>query len=101
MSIEDEGSVDLLVFFYRSGDHRNLHVLTHSFPTRRSSDLCSPRPAATWRSTALWQVFNSPPANQRQKGLSESSSTRSHVRVQSISPAAAAQNPSGSFMAAA
>src|SRR3546814_9297312 len=26
-------------FFYVSGDHRDLHVLTHSFPTRRSSDL--------------------------------------------------------------
>src|SRR3546814_765772 len=25
--------------FYVSGDHRDLHVLTHSFPTRRSSDL--------------------------------------------------------------
>src|SRR3546814_14188918 len=23
-----------------SGAHRDLHVLTHSFPTRRSSDLC-------------------------------------------------------------
>src|SRR3546814_16910966 len=29
------------LFFYRSGDHRDLHVLTHSFPTRRSSDLSS------------------------------------------------------------
>src|SRR3546814_17185623 len=28
-----------LVVFYVSGDHRYLHVLTHSFPTRRSSDL--------------------------------------------------------------
>src|SRR3546814_5736125 len=28
-----------LVFFERYGDHRDLHVLTHSFPTRRSSDL--------------------------------------------------------------
>src|SRR3546814_14453737 len=27
------------VFFYCYGDHRDLHVLTHSFPTRRSSDL--------------------------------------------------------------
>src|SRR3546814_11285529 len=27
-------------FFYFYGDHRDLHVLTHSFPTRRSSDLC-------------------------------------------------------------
>src|SRR3546814_19578343 len=26
-------------FFYWYGDHRDLHVLTHSFPTRRSSDL--------------------------------------------------------------
>src|SRR3546814_4429590 len=25
--------------FYGYGDHRDLHVLTHSFPTRRSSDL--------------------------------------------------------------
>src|SRR3546814_21123992 len=25
--------------FYCYGDHRYLHVLTHSFPTRRSSDL--------------------------------------------------------------
>src|SRR3546814_16349561 len=28
-----------LFFFKLSGDHRDLHVLTHSFPTRRSSDL--------------------------------------------------------------
>src|SRR3546814_2742927 len=28
------------VFFFEcTGDHRDLHVLTHSFPTRRSSDL--------------------------------------------------------------
>src|SRR3546814_6062305 len=27
------------VFVSRYGDHRDLHVLTHSFPTRRSSDL--------------------------------------------------------------
>src|SRR3546814_8764357 len=26
------------------GDHRDLHVLTHSFPTRRSSDLGATRP---------------------------------------------------------
>src|SRR3546814_11027452 len=28
-----------MFFFYRCGDHRELPVLTHSFPTRRSSDL--------------------------------------------------------------
>src|SRR3546814_17628356 len=28
-----------IFFFECSADHRNLHVLTHSFPTRRSSDL--------------------------------------------------------------
>src|SRR3546814_13474112 len=29
----------VFVFFELYGDHRDLHVLTHSFPTRRSSDL--------------------------------------------------------------
>src|SRR3546814_15734512 len=29
----------LCVFFYVYGDDRDLHLLTHSFPTRRSSDL--------------------------------------------------------------
>src|SRR3546814_15124819 len=29
----------LYFFFSRYGDHRDLHVLTLSFPTRRSSDL--------------------------------------------------------------
>src|SRR3546814_3052091 len=28
-----------IFFFSLYGDHRDLHVLTHSFPTRRSSDL--------------------------------------------------------------
>src|SRR3546814_15771192 len=31
--------VDLLFCVYVNGDHRDLPVLTHSFPTRRSSDL--------------------------------------------------------------
>src|SRR3546814_1949000 len=30
-------------FFSWCGDHRDLHVLTHSFPTRRSSDLLAGR----------------------------------------------------------
>src|SRR3546814_18875808 len=29
----------IFFFFYLYVDHRDLHVLTHSFPTRRSSDL--------------------------------------------------------------
>src|SRR3546814_12430821 len=29
----------MFLYFYCSGDHRDLNVLTHSFPTRRSSDL--------------------------------------------------------------
>src|SRR3546814_1297430 len=33
-----------ICFFYLYGHHPYLHVLTHSFPTRRSSDL-GPRPA--------------------------------------------------------
>src|SRR3546814_17497399 len=32
-----------LFFFYGYGDHRDLHVLSHSFPTRRSSDLLGQR----------------------------------------------------------
>src|SRR3546814_12404782 len=33
------------VFFYVIGDHLERHVLTHAFPTRRSSDLGTRRPA--------------------------------------------------------
>src|SRR3546814_2926781 len=29
----------MFVFFYLYGEHRDLPVLTHSFPTRRASDL--------------------------------------------------------------
>src|SRR3546814_1635689 len=38
-------SVVLFMFFFVEGygDHRDLHVLTHSFPTRRSSDLANER----------------------------------------------------------
>src|SRR3546814_1293676 len=35
-------------FFYGYGDHRDLPVLTHPFPTRRSSDLSPPCPLA-WK----------------------------------------------------
>src|SRR3546814_21162370 len=31
----------MILFFLLYADHRNLHVLTHSFPTRRPSDLVS------------------------------------------------------------
>src|SRR3546814_20229790 len=46
------------VFFYLYGDHRDLHVLTHSFPTRRSSDPLLLRPvlalAATGGLLLVW-----------------------------------------------
>src|SRR3546814_6139921 len=36
-----------MFFFYSYGDHLDLHVLTHSFPTRRSSDRpYRPRPSS-------------------------------------------------------
>src|SRR6188768_2535102 len=40
-SIAEEGPAALILrfFFLRDGDHRDLHVDCHSFPTRRSSDL--------------------------------------------------------------
>src|SRR3546814_13116987 len=40
-----------LCFFYGDGDHLNLHVLTHSFPTRRSSDLAANLPV--WQEQVL------------------------------------------------
>src|SRR3546814_9231719 len=65
-------SVCLCVFFYYcSGDHRVLPVLTHSFPTRRSSDLAAsttlrsasawtrPPPATTW---SRWHSCSTPPS---------------------------------------
>src|SRR3546814_18174050 len=36
-----------IFFFYVPGDHRDLPVLTHSFPTRRSSDLAMDAHAQT------------------------------------------------------
>src|SRR3546814_5675318 len=41
---------ELCFVFYGYGHHRDLHVLTHSSPTRRSSDLSTllPDPAAAW-----------------------------------------------------
>src|SRR3546814_3327562 len=43
----------LLLFFLCSDDHRELHVRTHSFPTRRSSDLIKQSGADILR---LWVV---------------------------------------------
>src|SRR3546814_8352013 len=45
----------LCIFFFEGyGDHRDLHVLTHSFPTRRSSDLR--RSIGRWCSR--WQIVS-------------------------------------------
>src|SRR3546814_11346922 len=47
-------------FFELYGDHRDLHVLTHSFPTRRSSDLAShPAPPSLTFASALSLLENS------------------------------------------
>src|SRR3546814_2394656 len=52
-------------FFKRYGDHRDLHVLTHSFPTRRSSDLW----ASTWKANSWvgtnWRRDVSRPTSSR------------------------------------
>src|SRR3546814_18212262 len=59
--------LSLLLFFWFCfslyGDHRDLHVLTHSFPTRRTSELSSTRrPSITPRSitSSIWPRI--PPA---------------------------------------
>src|SRR3546814_14516634 len=43
--------VDSYFCFYGYGDHRDLHVLTHSFPTRRSADL-----AVYYQARLPWQA---------------------------------------------
>src|SRR3546814_9305802 len=42
------------------GDHRDLHVLTHSVPTRRSSDLTALPPNSTVRSRAASYAITAP-----------------------------------------
>src|SRR3546814_12535532 len=44
----------IILFVERYGDHRDLHVLTHSFPTRRSSDLTQRLFVDVYRSTRLF-----------------------------------------------
>src|SRR3546814_11971144 len=46
--------------FYWYGDHRDLHVLIHSFPTRRSSDLVE---SARLSRHLAAQIYGEPPAN--------------------------------------
>src|SRR3546814_17483138 len=52
----------VVFFFYGSGNHRDLHVRTHSFPTRRSSDLLPPASAAG-RYPVLYHVASHRAAN--------------------------------------
>src|SRR3546814_13737720 len=49
-----------VIVFYCYGAHRDLHVLTHSFPTRRSSDL--QEDALRSARTHFEQQFNAPGA---------------------------------------
>src|SRR3546814_19762232 len=63
-----------LFFLYLDGDHRDLHVLTHSFPTRLSADLAAVYSAAatvliTWSmpassSRGRWQAMRWPVAKR-------------------------------------
>src|SRR3546814_13528035 len=77
----------IFFFFYIYCDHRDLHVLTHAFPPRRSSDLASrrrglaPSPAKAgegWGGVLLdqpgpWAPPPSLPLPSQGEGLSESS----------------------------
>src|SRR5919197_2191706 len=58
----------------------------------------SRRPSATWRSTALYPRFVSPPTYQRNVGGCQSK-TRSHLRNHGSASAASPQKPSGSLVA--
>src|SRR3546814_17280809 len=44
-----------IFFFLVNSDHRNLHVLTHSFPTRRSSDLFVILESVKERAELTWE----------------------------------------------
>src|SRR3546814_11680114 len=57
--------LSFLCFFYCYDYHRDLHVLTHSFPTRRSSDLERTPAAATRR--LCRQVSLPPPSRGREE----------------------------------
>src|SRR3546814_9934164 len=75
----------LRVFFFEGyGDHRDLHVLTHSFPTRRSSDLCSPLTVAgaAAASRTLCGARSAFPLNPR---VGEPSTLRLSVRAVGVS----------------
>ena len=56
----------------------------------------SPRPASTWRSSALWEAFSLPPVNHLKKGASDSSSTVSQGSAQSSASACFAHHAWGS-----
>src|SRR3546814_12600425 len=52
-----------MLFFEGYGDHRDLHVLTHSFPTRRSSDLDCTDTVLSWDARlprTLWPLLARP-----------------------------------------
>src|SRR3546814_10802453 len=60
----------LCFLFLLYGDHRDLHVLTHSFPTRRSSDLDLPQPEVPTRETiSCWPTDRVTPASARWERL--------------------------------
>src|SRR3546814_16553786 len=54
-----DSTFSVMFFFECYGDHRNLHVLTHSFPTRRSSDLLPrwERVASVWAHRAFYLLL--------------------------------------------
>src|SRR3546814_19321948 len=62
------------LFSYLYGDHRDLHVLTHSVPTRRSSDLAAgvgaelPYTGTNSLASALSALFSGVTSTQKQSG---------------------------------
>src|SRR3546814_6767515 len=86
----------VLFFFSGYGHHRDLHVLTHSYPTRRSSDLGARRasPAAFCAASAILlmsparqasmrpraEASRAPPA-RRQRSEEHTSELKSLMRI--------------------
>src|SRR3546814_1988438 len=63
---------DVCVYFFEGyGDHLDLHVLTHSFPTRRSSDLA----------TTSARIVDSPSAANRHSAVNKPTAFAMHANA--------------------
>src|SRR3546814_18545428 len=83
----------LFFFFSLYGVHRYLHVLTHSFPTRRSSDLSVSPDCPKWRKIRLPSPNTGPGAGAL--SACPPCSNRSGSSCRRVASPARSANPAG------